>query len=167
MKKSLDILCNFPFTKVGGVLGLVLVLSLVSCGKRMIYSEFQPIPSSGWEADSAVSFTVNVTDTLTPYDICLHLRHTQQYPFQNLWLFVENTTPTETQIDTLEFFVADQRGKWLGSGWGNLRELALPYKQTVVFPTAGAYTFRIQQGMRDECLRGINDIGLTIESNDK
>ncbi len=144
------------------ILSLFIVL-LASCGSRTIYSEYQSLPITGWEADSTLQFTFSITDTLAAYDMLIHVRHTQQYPYQNMWLFVEGVTPTLAKADTIEFYLADQRGKWLGNGWGNLREMPVLYMQQVTFPTAGEYTCRIQQGMRDECLRGVNDIGLTVE----
>ncbi len=136
---------------------------LASCGNRTTYSEFLTIPHSGWQADSAVVFTFTVTDTVAAYNLILHVRHTQQYPYQNMWMFVESTNPLTANTDTIEFYLADQRGQWLGNGWGNLREMPVLYQHKVVFPVSGEYTYRVYQGMRDECLRGINDIGLSVE----
>ncbi len=145
----------------------VAILSLfiglfVSCGKRVVYTEFQSLPLAGWAADSVLQFTFDITDTLRTYDVLIHVRHTEQYPYQNMWLFVDGVTPT-VSADTIEFYLADQRGKWLGNGWGNLREMPVLYMQQVSFPRTGTYTCYIRQGMRDACLRGINDIGLTVE----
>ncbi len=148
--------------KIRVVILVWLVGLLAGCGTRIIYAEQQPIPITGWEADSAVHFTFNITDTLAAYDLLIHVRHTQQYPYQNMWLFVEGVTPMGTDCDTIEFYLADQRGQWLGNGWGNLRDMPVLYMQNVTFP-AGSYTCTIRQGMRDEYLRGINDIGLTVE----
>ncbi len=145
------------------ILSLVFIGLFASCGKRTIYSEYQAIPHSGWEADSAVAFTFTITDSLAAYDLILHVRHTQQYPYQNMWMFVEGVTPTGALVDTIEFYLADQRGQWLGNGWGNLREMPVLYIHKMVFPASGDYTCRIYQGMRDECLRGINDVGLSVE----
>ncbi len=146
----------------------IIILSLFigllsSCGNRTIYSEYRAIPLSGWGADSVVQFTFDVTDTLSAYDVILHVRHTQQYLYQNMWLFVEGVTPTAAGEDTIEFYLADQRGQWLGNGWGNLREMPVLYMQKVVFPHSGVYTCKIRQGMREEYLKGVNDIGLTVE----
>ncbi len=171
MKKSLDILCSrdvIVWRLLRGyailLIGLALSLCLASCTSRTVYSEFQDVPHSGWAADSAFSFTFDITDTLSAYDLLIHVRHTQQYPYQNMWLFVEGVTPTGSGTDTIEFYLADQRGQWLGNGWGNLREMPVLYMHNVTFPASGSYTCRISQGMRDETLRGINDIGLTIET---
>ncbi len=131
-----------------------------SCGTRTIYSEYQPIPLAGWEADSVLNFTYTITDTLTPCDIFLSVRNSQKYAYQNLWLFVSGLNETP---DTFEIYLADQRGVWLGSGWGNLRERTVVYMQNYIFPAAGEYTFTIQQGMRDCPLYGISDIGFIIQ----
>ncbi len=154
------------FRKIIKSVGVLCIILCTSCNSRTIYSDFQSLPIEGWSADSAMQFTFNITDTLTEYDLLIYVRHTQQYPYQNMWLFVEGITPTTSGIDTIEFYLADQRGKWLGNGWGNLREMPVLYMQQVVFPVSGDYTFRMKQGMREEYLRGVNDIGLTLKTSE-
>lgn len=106
-----------------------------------------------------MTFTAAITDTINPYNVIISVRHTQQYPYQNMWLFVERAG----EMDTIEFYLADQRGRWLGNGFGNSREMPVLYQRAVVFPVRGEYTYRIWQGMREDDLRGVQDIGLIIE----
>ncbi len=145
------------------ILVIIVGIFAVSCGQQTLYSEYKAIPISGWNADSVLSFTYNITDTITPCDVLLSIRHTQTYAYQNLWLFLNGLTP---QQDSIEIYLADQRGVWLGNGWGNLREMPLLYMRNIVFPHSGEYTFTIQQGMREDILRGISDIGLIIQKTE-
>ncbi len=64
--------------------------------------------------------------------------------------------------DTLNFRLADDRGRWLGRGIGDLYFIRLPYKQDILFPYKGIYRFEIVQGMRTD-LEGIRDVGLRVE----
>lgn len=142
-------------------IGLILFLASVlcaSCHQRTIYSEVRTLPLAGWNADSILNYEFEITDTLATYDVLLYIRHTQQYPYQNMWLFVNN--------DTIEFYLADQRGRWLGNGWGRLREMPVLYQHKMVFPFAGTYSYCIRQGMRERLLQGVSDVGLKIERCD-
>ena len=67
------------------------------------------------------------------------------------------------QKDTIECFLADEFGKWLGTGAGALKEMPVLYRQQVIFPDSGIYQMKIGQGMRDSILVGINDIGIRVE----
>jgi gliding motility-associated lipoprotein GldH len=61
--------------------------------------------------------------------------------------------------------IADERGKWLGNGLGSRFDNSLLWQKNVRFPRTGVYTFEYEQGMRDEPLLGIDDIGLRIEKS--
>lgn len=142
---------------IGGLLCALSVLC-ASCQHRTVYSESRTLPLSGWHADSVLHYEFEITDTTAVYDVLLYVRHTQQYPYQNMWLFVNN--------DTIEFYLADQRGRWLGNGWGNLREMPVLYRHKLLFSHAGTYSYQIRQGMREDILRGVNDVGVKIEKCD-
>ena len=89
------------------------------------------------------------------------------YSYSNIFLFVTTTSPGGQWIkDTLEMPLANSRGKWLGSGIGDLYFIRQLFKYNVRFPTSGVYTFKIVQGMRDTDLKGIRDIGLRLEKAD-
>ena len=73
----------------------------------------------GWQSEDAAVFEWQVVDTLERYDFFVDLRHDQQYPFSNIYLFVDFTFPNGRMLkDTLSCELADDRGNWLGSGFG-------------------------------------------------
>ena len=105
-----------------------------------------------------------MTDTM-PCDILLCVRHTEAYPYQNMWLFCSlGTDSAAIWTDTLEFYLADDRGRWLGNGGLKLIEMPVIFAQNYQFPDTGNYVFTIRQGMREEQLRGISDVGLIINN---
>ena len=65
--------------------------------------------------------------------------------------------------DTLECILADEKGKWLGTGIGDIYDNQIPFKKNVLFPKKGKYKFEIEQGMRTDIVPLIMDIGLRIE----
>ena len=67
--------------------------------------------------------------------------------------------------------MTDASGKWLGSGFSDIKENKLFYKENVVFNKKGNYNFTIQhatRGINDvkgvKPLQGITDVGLSIEN---
>ena len=144
------------------------LLLVVSCHQNEIFFQFKKVSDQGWSQDSIVRFDVRVTDKNAPYKFFIHVRHKSNYPYQNIWLFLEQTNPDKTQTkDSVEAYLSDQYGKWLGSGAGSLKEMQIFYQQQFHFPDTGTYRFGIRQGMRDSLLQGINDVGIRIEKADK
>lgn len=146
------------------VRNLLILLSsalLCACSPRTMYSHFQPVPMMGWSMDSVLQFDVPVDDTIGVYDVLLCIRHTEAYPYQNMWLFTE----WNQQVDTIEFYLADDYGRWLGNAGGKFIEMPVLFEQAYRFPHTGTYTLRVQQGMRDEAVRGVSDVGLIIRNH--
>lgn len=143
---------------------LVILLSctLIACDTKQVYNHFQSLPIQGWYSDSLLSYTFAITDSCAQYDMQLIVRHTAQYPYQNLWFFTEEWYGNVLlQRDTVECFLADDYGRWIGKGI-NTFTLPILYFSSHTFPRTGEYTFIIQQGMRTEWLKGINNVGLQI-----
>jgi gliding motility-associated lipoprotein GldH len=143
---------------------LVLAIFIFSCKNDTLYEKYHAIEDSTWDKDNILRYEVQVKDTLASNDIYIETRHLGNYPLSNLYLFITTTAPTGRHIvDTIEIFLADNKGKWYGKGFGDIYSHTLPYKRNVRFPYTGIYTFEIQHGMRIEKLPGIEDIGLRIE----
>jgi len=64
--------------------------------------------------------------------------------------------------DTIEFVLADIEGRWLGKGWGAIKDNSVLLNRSMRFPLKGKYEFKIQQAMRVDTLDGISDIGIQI-----
>ena len=79
-----------------------------------------------------------------------------------MWLFVDNNR----HRDTIEFYLADDRGQWLGEKQHGFIEMPVLLEENIHFPDSGTYHIEIQHGMRDSLLRGVSDIGLEIYRNE-
>jgi gliding motility-associated lipoprotein GldH len=146
------------------ILILTFFLLLLSCNSNVIYTNSQAMAEETWKLMDIPTFNVPITDTLNSNNVIFTIRNGSSYPFQNIYLFVTTTSPDGKKItDTLQYNLADEKGKWFGRGFGDIHELNLPYKSNVYFPLKGAYVFKIQHGMRIENLKGIYDFGLRIE----
>ena len=140
------------------LLSICFAAALVSCQKDIVYSRFVPIPSEKWSVDSIAQFDYSITDTSANYQKLIYVRHTEYYPYQNMWLFVEE----DSHRDTIEFYLANDRGQWLGNKHHGFIEMPVLFEQTRQYTDTGSYHMTIQQGMRDSVLRGVTDIGVEI-----
>ncbi|MFV0375756.1 MAG: gliding motility lipoprotein GldH [Mangrovibacterium sp.] len=139
-------------------------LLLSSCLSKSKYESYHTLESIGWHKDSVLVFQVAFTDSQTPYKLYLNIRNRGTYEFSNIWLFINIESPDGQLLkDTVEFTLADQAGRWTGSGIGDLFDNKMLYKSNVYFPTPGEYKFSIQQGMRAKRLEGIHDVGILID----
>jgi gliding motility-associated lipoprotein GldH len=140
----------------------------VSCNSNRLFTDSVSMPDEEWSLGNVAVFEPPINDTLSANNIFFTLRTGTSYPFRNIYLFVSTTSPAgKTITDTLQYMIADEKGKWYGKGFGDIHELKLPFKETVYFPVKGIYSFKIRHGMRTEVLKGVYDIGLRIEKIDK
>lgn len=141
----------------------ILLFVLSSCGRGLVYSDSRVIGSNTWNMMDVLTFNVPVEDTVTSQNIYFTLRTGSSYPFRNIFLFISTTAPDgKTISDTLEYNVTDEKGQWLGKGFGDIKELDLPYASNVYFPLKGMYQFTVRHGMRPGDLKGVYDFGIRI-----
>jgi len=155
-------------SKINSLMAALMMLALYSCNSNLIYNDVAEMPDSAWNLFNNPDFSFPVSDTTKNTNIFFTIRTGAQYPFRNIFLFVTTTAPDGKSItDTLEYEIADEKGNWLGKGFGDIHELKLPYRQNVYFPVKGTYHLIIRHGMRTEDLKGVYDIGLTVEKSVK
>jgi len=142
-----------------------LLLLLYGCNKEILYTDSVNIPSEIWSLDFTPEFNPAITDTTGICNIYFTIRTGTSFPYRNIWLFVNTISPSGKSItDTLQYILADEKGNWYGKGFGDIHELDLPFRTGIFFPEKGTYTFRVRQGMRNENLQGVYDLGLRISN---
>jgi len=154
------------------ILIIVICLSLLSCDSKRVYDEYKSV-SSQWDKDSIISFKVSPPDSINAYNVFVNLRNTNDYKYSNLFLIVSTKFPNGKVIkDTLEYRMAQPNGEFLGTGFSDVKENKLWYKENIVFKESGEYQFDIQHAMREngkvqgvENLEGVTDVGLRVEKN--
>jgi gliding motility-associated lipoprotein GldH len=150
------------------VLLLAYLILLTSCNNNVVFTDSRAMGDKTWTLFNIPVFKVPVSDTINSNNVFFTIRTGTSYPFRNIYLFVSTTSPDGKSIsDTLQYNLADEKGKWYGKGFGDIHELKLPFKTNVFFPVKGTYQFKIQHGMRIEDLKGVYDFGLRIEKISK
>jgi len=146
------------------LLAIFVSLTFAACKNNDFFFQYKAVNAKGWNKDSLYTFDIQITDTTSTYNVYVNVRNRGEYPYQNLWLFLDKTSPDKVEMkDSIECYLADQRGKWLGSGIGSVMEMPILYQENVRFNKSGMYRYKIVHGMRDTTLTGINDIGMRIE----
>ena len=141
-----------------------------SCDTKKVHDEYKSTPEV-WHKDDEVSFTFQAPDTIHPYNVFINLRNNNAYKFSNIFLIAEMNFPNHSKVtDTLEYEMAKANGEWLGTGFSDVKENKLWYKEQVRFPITGDCEIKISHAMRKngnelgvETLEGILDVGFRIE----
>lgn len=140
------------------------VLFVQGCSNNVAYEKNKRIKNGIWNRFETMKFDLEIADTTQTYIVYLNVRNSVEYNYSNLFLFIHTSFPDNTvATDTVECIIAEKSGKWLGKGFGWIRENRLLMKRGVKFPLPGMYSIEIEQAMRIENLKGIEDIGIRIE----
>jgi gliding motility-associated lipoprotein GldH len=148
-------------------------LILLSCGNQPIFDEYVAV-GSAWNEQKEVQFALDAPDTTLQYNVFLQLRNNRKYPFSNIFLIVQTEAPDKTvMVDTLEYAMTKPDGTFLGSGFSDLKENKLFFREKIRFEQLGTYQIRIRHAVRNigaiegvGDLEGITDVGLKIENAD-
>jgi len=144
-----------------------LSIFLISCDSNKVFEENIRITDSGWNREYQAEFTVEIEHPESLHNLYINVRNSGKYLYSNLYLFVNTLAPGGAELkDTLDCKLAEDNGKWTGSGVGGVWFNQIPYKRNIRFPQKGRYKFIIEQAMRVEVLKSISDIGIRVELAD-
>ena len=145
---------------------MVFFFTLSACDTNNLFNQNEDVPEL-WNKNHKINFSVDVKDTISPFNFYINMRNTTDYQYSNIYLFLETKFPNGMYaIDTVELFVADVNGKWLGKGLGKNKDNQILFRQRGRFPMKGTYVFSFEQAMKNEDLQGINSIGISIEKTE-
>ena len=145
------------------ILCLPLIILLAGCDDDALFQDSREIADGSWERSDWVNFEFEMTDHDATYDMFLDVRNDNSYPYSNLYVFFHLDFPNGKQrVDTVECILADPTGKWYGSGLGDVYDNRIRIIKEFSLPMNGEYRIRIEQGMREESLEGILDVGFRL-----
>jgi gliding motility-associated lipoprotein GldH len=142
---------------------LIVSISLISCDSDHIFEENKSFQNNTWSYNDAKEFSFTMSDSITPVKIYINLRTTIDYEYSNIYMYTHFSYPNGTaDIDTLEFFLAQPNGKWLGECSGTIVENRALITQGYLMDP-GTYSFKIEQAMFNDALNEVIDIGIRVE----
>ncbi len=148
----------------------LICLGFSACDSKQVFDAYKSVPNQ-WNKNNIITFDVTPPDSVNVYNLFVNIRNTNSYKYDNLFLIVEMNFPHgKTITDTLEYKMAEPSGKLLGTGFSDIKENKLWYKEHITFNESGIYKVNIQHAMRNngevygvDNLEGITDIGFRIE----
>ena len=119
-----------------------------------------------WPKKAEQKFDFVIADAEAPKNIIFVVRNNNDYPYSNIRFIVnfQELKSKKKTIDTLNYILAKPNGEWIGKGFGDTKETLFQYKLNYKFPQNGDYSIGIIQAMRNDNLKGIEDIGVKIET---
>lgn len=139
-----------------------------ACTPVDLYERVAAIPGQAWQSSYKPSFTFNIKDTTAAYQLFLILRHNNRYNYNNIWLNLYRKAP-DGQVSKVPYelqLATNERG-WLAQGmddiYGHRIALNPPANDSFYFNRTGAYTFTLEQIMREDPLQNVMDVGLRLE----
>jgi len=134
-----------------------------SCDQSSIISDNKPIDNKAWLNTSPTSFQFHISDKTKRYDILMDIRHTPEYAFSNLFVLIYQRGSDKKQYTfRKEIKMARSDGKWIGKSSGSLYNNQSVIHKDYQFPDTGIYTISIEQHMKENPLKEITDVGLTV-----
>lgn len=174
--------CRFIFVKMfplkkfkGGfpsniIYTVLFLATFSSCQPVDVFEKNIAIPNFAWTSNFKPEITFDITDTTSRYTIYIVLRHSDAYRYKNIWVNVHMKTPSgTTRTQPLELRLATDDKGWLGSGMDDIYEHRIPITppQKPEPLTAGTYTFRLENLMREDPLNNVMNIGIRLEKAPK
>lgn len=142
----------------------VLFLSLISCqneDEKVVMNEV----GNQWKKNNTQTFDFDVNDAQNQKNIMFVVRNNNDYPYSNLRLIASlEYNKKNVSKDTLNFVLAKPNGEWIGTGFGDTKEIVFQYKLNYKFPQNGKYSIKVVQAMRKDILPGIEDLGIKIQN---
>ncbi|MFH1118856.1 MAG: gliding motility lipoprotein GldH [Bacteroidota bacterium] len=145
-----------------GLTGLLIFIS--ACDTTKFYDENLSLSNDQWPKEKAMSFRVNINDTIGTYRFYINVRNNTSYHYNNIFFFLTTEFPGGGMSrDTIECLLASKNGKWLGKGSGQYRDNRIFVRNNIRFPRTGIYVLSLNQAMREDVLEGISQAGLRLE----
>ena len=143
---------------------------IVSCESNLIYIKYSSL-NGGWLKDSVQHFSFPNGDKSILTNSYLMLRVNQKYRYNNIFVIITVTNSNGIiSRDTIEYKVADNFGKFIGSKMINIYELSLLHKKGIQLIPKENYFINVEHAMRNadetvgiERLEGVLDVGYKFE----
>lgn len=136
-----------------------------SCGNTVFYTDAKNITNEIWTWDNTLKYEFELGEEQLKNKLFIDLKHSTNYAFRNIYFFSHLELPNGNVIeDTLQYYIAEKDGKWIGNSIGNTKDISLHYP--ILLNQKGKYKFSLSQAMRIDSLIGIKKVALTIEDNE-
>ena len=146
----------------------LLVFIASACSDNTVYKSKKDINNEFWVYEDAISFDLEAPDTINWYELGLDVKHSKEFGYQNLYLYIDTRFPSDTLLtDLINLDLAKKNGQWNGDC--NSKSCSNPFilKQKFKFEELGEYSFAFKQASRQDSLKGIQSLSLKLKKADQ
>ncbi|WP_447641555.1 MULTISPECIES: gliding motility lipoprotein GldH [Chitinophagaceae] len=142
---------------------LVCCSFLFACKYKVgYYEKTVAVVNRAWASGFRPTFTFEITDTSSVYNIYVVVRHTDAYHYNNMWINFTSIAPASiAETQKLNLKLGDN-SKWLGSGMDDIVEHRILVNKNPVKLKPGKYIFMLQNIMREDPLEEVMNIGIRV-----
>lgn len=146
------------------ITGAVICMFFTACRQIQLFEKTVSIPQHQWASSFRPQFEFDISDSTTPYNIFLVIRHSEKYNYSNIFLnlYIKGPGSDSTVKVQKEALLATNAKGWLGTGMNDIYEhrvLLAPNQQL----KTGKYSFTLEQIMRENPLNQVLNVGLRVE----
>ena len=141
------------------IIGIMLTVAcwITSCDRLPIYCHYEPTPTSGWEKNDTISFSIPRITEAGYYKEELGLRINENYPFLGLCLIIQQTVlPSGLNCNLI-----DKQGKVKGPGINHYQYTF--HVNTIRLAEGDSLHIHVKHNMKRDIMPGVTDIGIRIE----
>ncbi len=141
-----------------------LFLVLASCNSIDVFEKTRAFPEHEWKSKDTATFSFDIKDTSSRYNVYFVLRHEDAYRKKNIWVDITVKSPDSTYKLKREFNLADNT-HWLGSAMDDIIEHRININAQPIALKKGQYSFVLQQVMREDPLQYVLNAGIRVEKS--
>ena len=152
------------------VFAVLILVSLVfcSCNNDIVVKKTKRFDTKQWVFSSPLKADFAIEDKSQKYDIVYFISHSDEYPFQNIYLRITDDFSGKINIDTLNIDLMSKNGFWKGEKNGDSYEYKIKLYDNFSFPeNKNNFNIKIEEFTRQDTLKGILKTGIIVKKRNK
>jgi gliding motility-associated lipoprotein GldH len=144
------------------------VFTFLSCSKDVYFQQKEVISNAMWSFDDPKTFSFEIKDTSSFFDLILDVKHATDFSYENLYVKIQTVFPDGRKTDDqVSLELADDFDQWQGKCNSNFCTVNIVLQSGVYFREVGKHTLEIEQFNRENPIEGIKEMTLKLVKLDK
>ncbi len=138
---------------------------MTACNGLGVTEQLVSFENQAWPATQKPSFQVELLDSNANYLIYFVIRHTESYPYKNIWISYIHQFPGEKNesIENKNLTLANDATGWYGAAMDDIVEQRILLTPNPVKIKPGTCSFQLEHLMRLEPLPQVLQVGIRLE----